>query len=135
MRIIGTPSESSVTRQEVLHLTVPQLLDLRVVCRPFDPAIPAAVVVGAVPILLAVGFVVLVVVRNEVVQREPVVAGDEIHAGFGFTPFVAVHRRGSPACSPRALATLPSSPRKKLRTSSRKRPFHSFQASPMKVPT
>ena len=58
------PSDSIVTRQEVLHLPVPQLLDRRVVGRPLDPAVPALVVVGPVAVLLAVGLVVLLVVAT-----------------------------------------------------------------------
>ena len=58
------PSDSSVTRQEVLHLPVAQRLDRRVVGRPFDAAVPAPVVVRAVAVVLAVGLVVLVVVAR-----------------------------------------------------------------------
>src|SRR5690606_6060266 len=58
--------------------------DLRIVRRPLDAAVPALVVVGAVAVLLAVGLVVLVVVADEVLQRETVMAGDEVDAGVRF---------------------------------------------------
>ena len=47
-------------------------------------------VVRPIAVLFAIGLVVFVVVGNEVVQREAVVTGDEVHAGFGFTPLVPV---------------------------------------------
>ena len=76
--------------QEVLHLAVAQLLDRRVVGRPFDAAVPTAVVVGAVAVVLAVGLVVLLVVGNEIVEREAVVAGHEVDALLGLALLVAV---------------------------------------------
>ena len=51
--------------------------------RAFMAAIVAVVVVGAVAIVLAVGLVVLVVVAEQVGQRETVMDGDVIDAGAG----------------------------------------------------
>ena len=65
-------------RQEVAHLPQPQLADLRIVRRPLDAVVPRAVVVAAVVVALAVRLVVLLVVRDEVAQREAVVCGDEV---------------------------------------------------------
>ena len=90
MRIIGHAEREQRHGQQVLHLAVAQRFDLRIVGRPLDAAVPAAIVVGAVAVVLAVGLVVLAVVRHEIVQREAVVAGDEVHAGFGFALLVAV---------------------------------------------
>ena len=100
--------------EEVLHLAVAQPLDRGIVGRPLDAAVPAAIVVGAVAVVLAVGLVVLRVVGDEIVQREAVVAGDEVDAGFGLAPLVAVDLGAAqqPVGQPRA--TVPSSPRKKL---------------------
>ena len=53
---------------------------MRIVGRPFDAAVPRAVVALAVAVVLAVGLVVLVVVRDQVAQREAVVRGDEVDA-------------------------------------------------------
>ena len=78
---IGTPCDSKQRREQVALLARAQRADLRVVGRPFDAAVPAAVVVLAVAVVLAVGLVVLVVVAHEVAQREAVVRGDEVDAG------------------------------------------------------
>src|SRR4029077_6595810 len=58
--------------------------------------VPAPVVVRAVAILLAVGFVVLVVVGDDVVQGEAVVAGDEVDAVLDFALLVPLHVRAAP---------------------------------------
>src|SRR6185503_8293400 len=47
------------------------------------PAVPGEVVAAAVAVLLAVRFVVLAVVGDEVGEGEPVVAGDEVDAARG----------------------------------------------------
>ena len=64
--------------EEVLLLAGAQRVDLRVVGLALDAAVPRAVVVGAVAVVLEVGLVVLVVVGDEVAQREAVVGGDEV---------------------------------------------------------
>ena len=48
------------------------------------------VVVVAVAVVFAVGLVVLVVVADEIVQREAVVRGDEVDAGVGLAAVVLV---------------------------------------------
>ena len=53
------------------------------------------VVVGAVAVVLAVGLVVLVVVADQIVQREAVVGGDEIDAGVGLAAAVLVEVAGA----------------------------------------
>ena len=45
-------------------------------------AVPAPVVIGAVGIAPAVALIVLLVVGIQVVQRESVMAGEEVHAGI-----------------------------------------------------
>jgi len=47
-------------------------------------------VVVAVAVVLAIGLVVLVVVADEIVQREAVVGGDEVDAGVGLATATAV---------------------------------------------
>ena len=49
----------------------------------FGAAIPAKIFVVAVAIVFAVGFVVLLVVTDQIVQGKAVVRGDEIDAGVG----------------------------------------------------
>ena len=81
-------------RQEVLHLTVAELVDARIFGRPFDAAIPAQIIIGAVAVPFAVTLVVLDVVRDQVVERKPVVTGHEIDAPFGPPLFAPRRRRG-----------------------------------------
>ena len=78
-------------RQEVLHPAVAESFDGGVGSRAFDATIPAPVVVGAVAISLAVGLVVLLVVGNQVVQGEAVMAGDEVNALLGLALLMAVN--------------------------------------------
>src|SRR3954469_7268808 len=52
--------------------------------------VPRPVMALAVPVLLAVGVVVLVVVRDEVAQCEAVVGGDEVDAGVRLSAVVLV---------------------------------------------
>ena len=54
-------------------------------------AVPAQIVVGAVAVVLAIGFVVLSVVRDEIVESEPVMAGHEIDALLGLPLLVTVN--------------------------------------------
>ncbi len=65
-------------RQEVALLARAQRVDLRIVGLALHAAVPRPVVVRAVLVVLEVGLVVLLVVRDEVVQREAVVGGDEV---------------------------------------------------------
>ena len=57
---------------------------------PFDAAVPAQVVVAAIPVVLAVSLVVFVVVRDQIIERESVVAGDKIDALLRLALFVAI---------------------------------------------
>ena len=76
---IGTPVETSSVVEQVAHHPAAQREHLGVVGAALDAAVPAVVVVGAVAVVLAVGLVVLAVVGHQVVQREAVVRGDEVH--------------------------------------------------------
>jgi len=67
----------------VLHLTHAQGVDAGVVGRPFPAAVPTVIVVGSVAVVFAVGLVVLLVVGDEVIEREAVVGGDEVDGGRG----------------------------------------------------
>ena len=75
---IGTPCESSSVARKLRCWRLAQRDDLGVVGRPLDAAVPRAVVVGAVAVVLEVGLVVLLVVGDEVGEREAVVGGDEV---------------------------------------------------------
>src|SRR5215469_13908562 len=76
--------------QEILDLAIPQFLNGRVVARALDTAVPTPIVIGAIAVILAVGLVVLIVVRSQVVQRESVVTCYEVHALFRLAFFMAV---------------------------------------------
>src|SRR5262249_36614701 len=82
-------------REEVLDLPCSQLLDRGIVRRAFHSAVPASVVVGAVATVLAIRLVVFAVVRHQVVQREAVMTGHEVHARFGFALLVVIDRRAA----------------------------------------
>src|SRR5580693_1796749 len=76
--------------QEVLHLSISQLPDTRIIGRAFNPTIPAPVIVGAVPVVFEVFFVVLAVVGDEIVECEAVVASHKVHALLSLTLLVTV---------------------------------------------
>ena len=65
-------------RDRVFHQPHPQGVDLGVVGFPFCAAVPASVIVCPVGIVPAVCQVVFFVVAVQIVQGEPVVAGDKI---------------------------------------------------------
>ena len=81
--------------QEVAALAGAQLPDGGVVGGALDAVVGRAVVVGAVPVVLAVGLVVLAVVRDQVEQGEAVVRGDEVERGGGPPTAVAVDVAGA----------------------------------------
>src|SRR5688572_24060883 len=75
--------------EHVLHLALAQAADRLYLGRPLDAVVPRAVVRVAVLVLLAIRLVVLLVVADEVVEREAVVRGDEVDAGPGLAAAVA----------------------------------------------
>ena len=113
---------------QVLGLAFAEGEDGRVVGRAFDAAVPGEVLVGAVAVVFAVGLVVLVVVADEVVEGEAVVAGDEVDGVQGASG--GGRGRRSRRGGRRGELVMPSSPRQKRRTSSRKRPFQTLQRPP-----
>ena len=84
-----------VQDEEVPDLTFAQPFDGGIVRWPFRAAIPAHVVVAAVAVLLTVGLVVFRLVRDQVVEREAVVAGHEIQAGLRVRVLVPVQVRAA----------------------------------------
>ena len=107
---IGTPCEKKQRGDEIAPLRRAQLDDGGIVGRPFDAAVPAVVVVGAVAVVFAVGFVVLVVVADEIVQREAVVAGDEVDAGVRPAAAPLVQVAAARKAAWRTRETVPPSP-------------------------
>ncbi len=74
------PQRQEQRGEQVAFLLVAQADDRRIISRSFDPAIPAEVRLVTVAVVLAIGLVVLVVVADQVVQRETVMGGDEVDA-------------------------------------------------------
>src|SRR5436190_2202108 len=75
-------------RQKIFNLPIAQLLDCWVVARAFDAAIPAAIVVCSILVVVVVGLIVFFVVGNQVIEREAIMTSDEIHALLGLTLLV-----------------------------------------------
>lgn len=66
-------------------MTCPGVLNLGIGARAFDSVVERIVVIGAVTIVFTVGFVVLVVVRDQIGGGEPVVRCDEVDRRPGAT--------------------------------------------------
>ena len=55
-----------------------QGVDFGIVGRTFNPAVPTLIIIRPIPVLFAVGFVVLVIVTDKITEREPIMRGQEI---------------------------------------------------------
>src|SRR6185437_1521910 len=66
---------------KVSFFPVAQGLYFRIVRGPLHAMIPGMIVVRSVAIVLSIGFVVLLVVADQVAQREAVVGRDKINTG------------------------------------------------------
>src|SRR5208337_4549734 len=99
---------------EIALLALAKFENDRVVGRSLGSAVPAIVAARAVAVLLAVGLVMLVVVRDKVFEREAVVAGDEVDAGGWGAPglLVEVARAGQAGgeLGDRTAVALPEPP-------------------------
>ena len=67
-------------REKILDLTIAQRFNVRIGGRPLQPAIPTQIVRWTIAIVVPVSLVVLVVVRNQIVESEAIVTGHEINA-------------------------------------------------------
>ena len=76
--------------QEISLLPSAQRLDVGIIRRTLYPAIPATVIVVSVPVVLAIGFVVFLVVTHQIGQREAIMGGNKINAGIGTAAAVSV---------------------------------------------
>src|SRR5579864_6801294 len=76
--------------QKILHLAGSEALNFRISAWTLDTAVPASIVISAVSVLLSIGLVVLLVVGNQVIERESVVTCDKVNALFCFPLFVSV---------------------------------------------
>src|SRR6185312_15555730 len=82
-------------RHQVALLPIAEGDDLGGIGRPFGPTVPAPVFVGAVAVVLAIGFVVLGIVADEILEREAIVAGHEVDAGVRLTSIILVEVAGA----------------------------------------
>src|SRR5208282_735790 len=87
----GHPHGKYGSCEKILYLPVAQLFYFGIVRLAFEPAVPTPVIVVAVAVLLAIFFVVLAVVSDNIVQRETIVACNEIDALLGFALLPAVN--------------------------------------------
>src|SRR4029434_8345790 len=71
--------------QEISLLTITQLGDLRVFRGSLRAALPRSIMAFHVAAFFTVGFVVLVIIRDEIIERKTVVSGDKIDAGVGLS--------------------------------------------------
>ena len=120
-------------REKIPDLPAAQLLHGRVVGRAFDATIPAAVVVRAVAVVLAIGLIVLDVVGDEVIEREAVVAGDEVDALLGLALLMTVDF-GAAEHAVGDGAPMPSSPLHETADIIAETAVPLLPASPMKLP-
>ena len=88
--VAGQDQRQALRQQQAGELVLAKLAaqrhDRGIVGRAFMAAIVAVVVVGAVAIVLAVGLIVLLVVAEEIGQRETVMDGDVVDAGARLAP-------------------------------------------------
>src|ERR1700740_3367627 len=86
----GNSKGEQCGRYEILHLAAPESFDLGIRRGALDATVPASIVITAITVLLAVGLVVLLVVRDEVIERKSVVTGNEVHTLFRLTLLVPI---------------------------------------------
>ena len=86
----GDPLRKQKRRQEISFLAFPKFQDFPIVRRALHSAVPRVIVIRAVAIVFPVGLVMFLVVRDQVLQGETVVGGDEVDAGGGVTAIALV---------------------------------------------
>src|SRR4029077_19065507 len=65
---------------EILHLAGSESLNFGIRGWTLDTTVPAPIVIAAVTVFLTIGIVMLLVVRDQVIQRKSIVTGNEVHA-------------------------------------------------------
>src|SRR4030095_2961093 len=81
--------------QKIFYLPVSELLHTGIIGRTFNTAVQSLIVVRPVAVIFAVCFVVLGVIRDEVVQREAVMARYKINALLGLAFLMTINRRAA----------------------------------------
>src|ERR1700757_4708349 len=64
---------------EILDLAGSESFNVGIRGWALDTTIPASLVIAAVTVLLTISIVMLLVVRDQVIQRKTIVTGDEVH--------------------------------------------------------
>lgn len=67
-------------QHHIAHLALSQCIHSSILGLPLLPTVPAEVVIGAIPVLFAIGIIVLVVVCYQIIQGEAVMSYDEVDA-------------------------------------------------------
>ena len=78
-----SPLRQKKNGEEIADLALTQSFNSEIISRPLRTAIPTIVLVVAVLIAFAIGFVVLVVVGDQIIEGEAVMGGDEVNAAHG----------------------------------------------------
>jgi len=120
------PTESMVTAKKFFICRFLSFSTAGIFSGTFDAAVPASVVVGAITVVLVVCFVVLGIVRHEVVKRESVMTRHKVNTLLRLPFLMTVNCRATNQTVGKTVSSILLRHEKKLRTSSRKRPFHSF---------
>src|SRR5207237_4798491 len=87
----GVTSRERPYGQNSLHFRVSELLHCEIIGGTLNASVPASVVVGAVTIVLAVCVVVLVVIRDEVIQCEAVMTRHIVNTLLDLAFFMTVN--------------------------------------------
>src|SRR5215475_4994355 len=67
--------------EKISSLTIAQRIDLRIISRTFDAAIPGLIIVVAIAVIVLIQLIVLFVVADQIGQCESIVSGDKVDAG------------------------------------------------------
>jgi len=65
---------------EILHLAGSESLNFSIRGWALDTTVPTPIVIATVTVFLTIGIVMLLVVRDQVIQRKSIVTGNEVHA-------------------------------------------------------
>src|SRR4030095_12806153 len=81
--------------QKVFYLPVPEFLHSWIISQALNTAVPTSIVVRPVAVVFAICFIVLAVVRDEVVEGETVMARHKINALLSLAFFMTVNCRAA----------------------------------------
>ena len=76
----GNSSRDKQGQYKILNQSVPHPFDDGIVARPFHAAIVAVVGIGSIAVVLAIFVIVLLLVADQIVQREPIMRSYEVEA-------------------------------------------------------